>query len=344
MAKIDLDDLKRQIMLLTANSVAREPNAEKLRALALKKRKAAEGIVSPALSRAGLDIAGLREKVVQNARTFRDEAERLRVLPAKTIAARKTAFQKSVASRRAALEKIGRRGVVGPVSSHIVKLREPIYIGEFIPPVDYPLPKFLQDSSISPFDSRAKIYIATDKGFHTDGWPVLYGPWFSFWYVWTNDSSLESYLNITAPLVYSGTAFLELVPAQFYAVWNNLDFAIISTISVYQAGTAFGTVLNRVVQKTLTTYPVTDASTFIPVDHVTSIVHFPVVYVPPNETIMIRVSAVFPFEFRNGYGEDNGEPGNLLRCDFANDDLDHFVQSPGVTLEVTGPIVADPTH
>jgi hypothetical protein len=344
MAKIDLDDLKRQIIALSASSVIREPHAEKLRALSLQRRKAAEQIVSPALARAGLDIAGLREKLAQNDRTFRDEVERLRVPQAETIAARKTAFQKSVASRRAALEEIGRRGVVVvPVSSHIVNLPEPIYIGETIPPVD-PLPNFLKDSSISPGDSRARIYIFTDVGFSTTGYSVNYGPSFDFWYVWSSDSSLPSYVTITAPLVYSGTVHLYLVGAELYWVWNRLDFDIFSALTVYQNGTTQGFYTSPVVKPMyLATYPFSDDSKDIPLEYQYHIVQNPYVFVPPNGTILIRASAIFHWEFRNGWGPDDGEPGNEVRCDFANKELDYFVQSPGVTIEVRSPIVAEPT-
>ena len=350
MAKIDLDDLKRQIMALSASSATQKTRTEKLRALSLQKRKAAEQIVRPALARANLDldIAGLREKVIQNARTFRDEAERLRVPEAETIAARKTAFQKSVDLRRAALEKIGRRGP-GPVHSYIEYLPKPFYIGETIPLVD-PLPKFLQDFSISPYDSRAKIYIFTDVGFHDDGFSgqlsKFDGPQFDFWYVWSSDSSIESYLNVTAPIVFNGTVDLELVPAEFYALYNTLNFSIISTLFAYQQGDPgffFGQ--SPVVPSTdLVTFPVTDDSKFIPLEHRTSILQNPYVIVPPKGTILIRVSAVFHWEFRNGFGPDDREPGNFVRCDFANNELDYFVQSPFVEIEVTGPTLTDPTH
>ncbi len=349
MAKIDLDDLKRQIKELSASSATQKSRTEKLRALSLQKRKAAEQIVRPALARAslGLDIAGIREKVIQNARTFRDEAERLRAPEAETIAARKTAFQKSVDSRRAALEKIGRRGP-GPAHSYIEYLPTPFYIGERIPPVD-PLPKFLQDSSISPYDSRAKIYISTDVGFHDDGFSGQLsrydGPWFDFWYVWSSNSSLDSYLNITAPIAFNGTVDLELVPAEFYVLYNTLNFSIISTLTAYQDGNQEGFIQSPVVPSTdLVTYPVTDDSKFIPLEHHTSILHNPYVMVPPKGTILIRVSAIFHWEFRNGVGPDDGEPGNFVRCDFANNELDYFVQSPFVAIEVTGPILTDPTH
>ena len=336
MAKVDLDDLKRQIAALTATSATQKTRAKKLRALSLQKRKAAEQIVRPALARASLDldIAGLREKVIQNARTFRDEAERLRVPDAETIAARKTAFQKSVDLRRAALEKIGRRGP-GPVHSYIEYLPEPFYIGETIPLVD-PLPSFLQDFSISPYDSRAKIYISTDVGFHDDGVYYLFdGPRFDFWYVWSSNSSLETNLNVTAPIVFNGTVDLELVPAEFYWLYNTLNFSIASTLFVYQQGDpGFWFGQSIVVPSTdLVTYPVTDDSKFIPLEHVTSILEFPVpVIVPPKGTILIRVSATFHWEFRNGWGPDDREPGNFVRCDFANNELDYFVQSPFVAI------------
>jgi hypothetical protein len=342
MAQIDLDDIKRQILALSATTASQKARAEKLRALSLQKRKAAEQLLRPALAQAGPDIVGLREKVLHNARTFRDEVERARAPHADAREARKAAFQRSVDLRRAALGKAGRHPA-GPVHSHVEYLPEPIYIGESIPPVD-PLPRFLRDSSISPYDSRARIYIATDVGFSMDGFAAYYGPWFDFWYIWSSNSSLESQLSITAPLVYSGTVYLELVPAEIYWLWNRLDFGIFSTLTTYQLGNQQTLVPSPVVTPLyLATYPFTDDSRFIPLEHLTSIVQNPYVVVPPNGTLLIRVSAVFHWEFRNGWGPDDGEPGNLVRCDFSDNDSDYFVQSPFVAVAVTGPIVAEPT-
>ena len=342
MEKIDLDALKRQIMALAGRSAPQETHTEKLRTLSLQKRKATEQIVRPALERAGLDIDGLREELILNSRTFSDKAKHLRVPEAETVAARKAAFEKSVLLRRDALEKTDRRV---PLPVYIEYLPEPIYIGESIPPVN-PLPKFLQDSTIWPYDSRAKIFISTDVGFHKDdgvtGPTAGFGPWFDFWYVWSSNSDLESYLNISAPLVFNGTVQLELVPAELYWLYNTLDFNINSYLSVYQGGNLEGSFPDPVIQNQhLVTYPFTDDSRFIPLEYVRSKVHNPYVNVPPKGTILIRVSAAFHWEFRNGWGPDDEEPGNIVRCDFANNELDYFVQSPFVAIGATGPIVAN---
>ena len=119
MAKIDLDDFKRQIQSLTASSATQEPNAEKLRVLSAQRRKEVKQIVGPALAQTGVDIAALREKLAKDERAFRDEFRRLQVPQAETIAARKTAFQKSVDLRRAAIEKsvVALRFPAPPLSS-----------------------------------------------------------------------------------------------------------------------------------------------------------------------------------------------------------------------------------
>lgn len=227
MAKIDLDDIKGQIKALTASSATREPNAEKLRVLSAQRRKEVEQIVGPAFAQTGVDIAALREKLAKNERTFRDEFRRLQVPQAETIAARKSAFQKSVDLRRAAIEKIGRRVTV-PGPSVIVNLPEPVYITQSAPPYSpynlnvTDIPDFLQGNpSIAPNDSRVKFFVRTD---------ISYSPTFDFWYLWTNDSSLGSLVSITAPLVFNGSAFGELVPAGFGIAglgWNSLDLKIL---------------------------------------------------------------------------------------------------------------------
>ena len=57
MSKVNLDDVKRQIMALMAAPATQQRHIEKLRALSLKKRKAAQQIVGAELARAGFDMA-----------------------------------------------------------------------------------------------------------------------------------------------------------------------------------------------------------------------------------------------------------------------------------------------
>ena len=238
---------------------------------------------------------------------------------ADTIAARKAAFQKGVDFRRAALEKIGRRGPV-PVSSHMVYLPEPIVIWQSSQPSHAPddVPKFLQDSTIAPYDSRAKIYVGTDISYH---------PSFDFWYVWFNDSFHETYLYITAPLVFNGAVYGELVPSGFFG-WNTFDFSILSKIVAYYGSTDLShSSPASVVEMNLITHFFSDAQKYIELQYRTSNLVANIV-VPPQSSIFIKVSAAFGWEFRDAWGPDDREPGNVVRCDFASDKLNYFVQSP----------------
>jgi hypothetical protein len=345
MAKIDLDDIKRQIKALTASSATREPNAEKLRVLSAQRRKEVEQIVGPAFAQTGVDIAALREKLAKNERTFRDEFKRLQVPQAETIAERKSAFQKSVDLRRAAIEKIGRRVTV-PGPSVIVNLPEPVYITQSATapysPYDFAnvtdIPDFLQGNpSIAPNDSRVKFFVRTD---------ISYSPTFDFWYLWTNDSSLESLVSVTAPLVFNGSVFGELVSAGFGISgegWNTLDLRIFSMLEVYQKGPYPDIVLDTVDEMNLVTHFWSEDFQSINLDHRRSQLFLPPwQFVPGGDSILLRVRAGFDWSFRDEWGPDDRQAGNVMQLDFASDSLNHFVQSPGVTIEITGPIVAEP--
>jgi hypothetical protein len=346
MAKVDLAHIKRRIAELSTSSPAEKIRAEKWRALSLKKKKATEQIVKPAIARAGLDldvIAGMREKIVENARTFRDEAERLREPEPETIAARKTTFQKSVDFRRAALEKISRRAT-GPISTYFEYLPEPIVINEYIPPVDN-LPRYLQDSSISPYDSRAKIHINTHIGFPSpdgDQFSASWGPIFRFWYVWSSNSSLESFVKITAPLVFNGAVYLYADTPEPWELYNILDFGIGAGVGVDVNGIYAGGAGDIVVSNPhLVSWPISSHSDGIPLQYFRSNLQSAYAVVPAKGTILISVGATFAWVFRNGQGVDNNNLGNQVICDFANNARDYFVQSPGVTIEFIGPIVAE---
>jgi hypothetical protein len=45
---------------------------------------------------------------------------------------------------------------------------------------------------------------------------------------------------------------------------------------------------------------------------------------------------------RSSFEVRSAQAGNVIQLDFASDSLNHFVQSPGVTIEIKGPIVAEP--
>ena len=332
MAKIDLDDFKRQIQSLTASSATQEPNAEKLRVLSAQRRKEVKQIVGPALAQTGVDIAALREKLAKDERAFRDEFRRLQVPQAETIAARKTAFQKSVDLRRAAIEKIGRRVTV-PGPSVIVNLPEPLYITQTGGP------DFLQGiPTIAPNDSRVKFFVRTD---------ISYKPSFDFWYLWNNDSSLGSLVGtITAPMVFNGSAFGELVAPGFGFFglgWNSLDLKISSQLSVIVGGAFADFTSDTVDGWNMVTHFWSDDFQTINLDHRRSqLFQPPYLFIPGGDSVLLKVSAVFEWSFRDSWGPDDREVGNVIQLDFASDSLNHFVQSAGVTIEIKGPIVAEP--
>ena len=64
--------------------------------------------------------------------------------------------------------------------------------------------------------------------------------------------------------------------------------------------------------------------------------------VPPQTGVLVRVSPYMSWTFDTFWGEDDDKAGNGFNADFANDDLDYFVQSSGVMLEIQKPVVSEP--
>jgi hypothetical protein len=254
-----------------------------------------------------------------------------------TLAKRKVAFQNDIAQRRATLEPFG--SVPTAVSSSIVYLPEPIFIG-ISGESPHSISSFLKGTNIAPYNSTMKFFVPT----------VEYGAdvFCDFWFYWFNDSDFQVVVaSASSQTVLNGYVF-GYISAPFLPVLANFEFfgfasgieirlyqqgAATPFVDVYRALDGFG--MNAVKADQYTTFP------FEYYSPNGSTAGHPGM-VPPQTGVLIRVSPNMYWVFDTFWGEDDGEAGNGFNADFANDDLDYFVQCSGVMLEIQKPVVSEP--
>src|ERR1700733_3965873 len=203
MAKIDLEALKREAMsTLGTDTDARPKQPTKSRSLLIKRRNEANRIIGETLTRAGIDVAALREKLsesdllLKNDPAFRDAAKDSQKPKSEILAKRRIAFENNMAQRRALLKPFG--SVPTVVQTSMVYLSEPFFIS-VSPNSSY---SFLQATSIAANDSRARFFVpATFSGATVNC---------DFCFTWVNDSAVA----VTVKSVSSQTVVNGLVDGE----------------------------------------------------------------------------------------------------------------------------------
>ena len=348
MAKIDLEALKREAMSISATETdARQKQPNESRSLLIKRRNEANRIIGETLTKAGIDVAALREKLLKNDRTFRDAARGLQKPKPETLAKRRIAFENNIAQRRALLEPFG--SVPTSVQTRMVYLSEPFFV-TVSPNSSY---GFLQSTSIAPYDSRAKLFVpSTDNGATANC---------DFWFTWFNDSafvvtvksaSSQTVLNGLVDGQVSKPAWELLLPLGLE--YHQFNFYSGTNFYIYQQQTesAYDGVGGQSIDLVARWE---DKGQLLSIDYQTlnvSTFSYTTVIVPPQAGILIRVSPYIIWDFHWGIGTgvglpiiggtDEGDSRNSFEADFASERENYFVQCSGVALEIQTPLESYP--
>jgi len=348
MAKIDLEALKREAMSISSTETdVRPKQPNELRSLLIKRRNEVNRIIGETLTKGGIDVAALREKLLKNDRTFRDAAKGLQKPKSETLAKRSIAFENNVAQRRALLEPFGRVPTV--VQTSMVYLSEPFFIS-VSPNSSY---GFLQATNIAPYDSRAKFLVpSTENGATVNC---------DFWFIWINDSAVAVTVKSASSQTVANGQVIGDVGAPGWEFWvplgieyHQFTFQSGAAFYIYQQQTESGydsvggqsiDLVARWENKgeVLDIYYQTMNVSSYPFN----------VIVPPQAGILIRVSPYINWDFYWGLGwpptgaglfggTDEGESDNSFTADFANDKENYFVQCSGVALEIQTPLESYP--
>lgn len=334
MAKLDLNALKPSIMSISATAARSKRQSEELRSLSRQRREAAQQIVRQTLAEAGIDIAALQEKLSENDRSFRDAAQRLQRPESETLAKRKIAFQNNIAERRAAF---GPLGNLTDLRSSMVYLPEPIIA--FISP-NSSLP-FLKGTSIAPYDSRIKFFVPSTE---YDGQLNC-----EFWFYWFNDGAFQVMVtDVSSQIVCNGHVFAYVSsPPFFFGLFEipEISFGSGASVTLYGQGASVAENSGASAGEAFDlTARWSDAQRDLSFEYETlnaTVLGRPSI-VPPQTGVLIRVAAYFGWQYTNQEQDDEGEAGNTFWADFANDELDYFVQCSGVALELLTQVVTEP--
>jgi len=356
MAKIDLEVLKREAMsILATDTDARPRQPAKSRSLLIKRRNEANRIIGETLTKAGIDVAALRETLsesdllLKNDPAFRDAVKDLQRPKSEILAKRRIAFENNMAQRRALLKPFG--SVPTVVQTSMVYLSEPFFIS-VSPNSSY---GYLQATNIAPNDSRARFFVPdTISGASVNC---------DFWFSWVNDSAVA----VTVKSVSSQTVMNGLVdggvsrPAWELFLplgleYHEFTFVSGTSLYVYQQQIPLGG-SNGVIGESIDLVARwEDKDQLLPIEYQTlnNVAPFPYndVIVPPQAGILIRVSPFINWDFYWGIGfehmppdpggTDEGDTRNSFEADFANEEENYFVQCSGVALEIQTPLESLP--
>jgi hypothetical protein len=324
MPDFDLNEIKRSILAAVSDPPS-DPRAAQRAQLLEKKRKADTRIVAPladSLRLIGTDLSTVKRELAANQRGYFDALRALENDGA-AGAAQKRVFDEAIELRRSAFGNF--TGPLFPTTPVTIVLPEPLVITQT--PNNAGI---LLNSTIAPFDSRAKV---NASGNVTTGTSV------DFWYFCSIDNSQATFIEAFAPLTVNGWVGALLTGAGIFDS-ELLRFAMFAQITVYDQDAThtalpigLETMLDINISHNLfdgdasedyyfdyTTYPVRGGSAGI-----------------KSGGVLLRLSVYFSLNFREGLDDDSNNPGNELWCDFANDQLNYFIQSPYMQLQVGRP-------
>ncbi len=327
MPKADPEEIRRAIIARAARVLPEDSRAAERQSLAEKASAANAKTIQSAFAVSGVNLDELRTSLRQNQRAYREASRRLQPAHAGDAANRKAAFEAREKRRRAILKQIGVEPF-RPGPPTFVVLPEPLFIGQ----IPQTAEKMLVDWSIAPYDSRAKVLIDTNIS--------QAGVSFEFWYNWYNDR--DNFTIVTAVALPTLNGSIDVLCDSGGFGGNAARLTASTNLVVYDQGgiEELGAVGEPLASIDLVGGFFSGASEYQPVVYTTFDQVLQNVLVAPHQGVLIDVGAYFWWSFEDSNGAKNdGDSDNNIRCDFANDEADYFVQCPFVLLEIANLIL-----
>jgi hypothetical protein len=331
MATVDLSDIKRSIAEL-ASDPRPQPEVtdgveEQIARLRDEQLRARERILQPLYGRIGADVASITRELGATERAAADALRRLRAPSAAAVAAGKARFALTSEQLRANIGILDGT-VIQPGPETVVVLPQPVAILAGAPNLGS-----LRDTSIAPYDSRAKFVMRGNSAIDDSGKP-LSPQSVDFWYFWHNDNAHGARVTVSAPVVLNGTMDGECGSGGLSG-----DMIVAGAIEeigyFYSPGSTTAQLIANgmgIAGMRLSAgwFSTDDASyTF---DH-RQFGLAGTVFVGAGP-VYFKISLSFSFSFMQSIFEQNGDPSNEVNFDFATDTYDYFVQSPLLRLDV----------
>jgi hypothetical protein len=332
MTTVDLGDIQRTIATLAADACTQPDEADdiekKLAQLRQEQLRARERILGPLIGRLGADAETITRELGANGRSAADALRRLRQPSAAAVAAGKARFALTSEQLRANIGNVNGT-IFQPGPETLVVLPQPVTILATPPNLGS-----LLDTSITPYDSRAKFVMRGNSVIDDSGNP-LSPQSVDFWYYWHNDNAHGAWITVAAPIVLNGTMDAECGSGGLSGDMKGA--AGIAEIGYFYSPAAPTTAqliangLNIGVIDLSAGWFATDSASY----------RFDYQQFGISGTVFVaagpvyfKISVSFSFAFWQTIFAENGDPANEANFDFATDASDYFVQSPLLRLEV----------
>jgi hypothetical protein len=331
MATVDLNDVQRTIAALASDARAqadgKDGAEEKLAHFRDEQMQARERILQPLIGRIGTDTASIARELGATGRSAADELRRLRQPSAAAVAAGKARFALISEQLRANIGILN--GIaVQPGPETVVVLPQPSAILVTPPNLDA-----LRDTSITPYDSRAKFVMRGNSVIDDNG-KALSPQSVDFWYFWHNDNVHGAWVTVVAPVVLNGTMDAECGSGGLSG--DMKASAVIAEIGYFYSP---GTTTAQLITSGVNLGRIELSAGWFATDYASY--HFDHQQFGISGTVFVaggpvyfKISVSFSFEFWQGMFDQNGDPANEVNFDFATDASDYFVQSPLLRLDV----------
>jgi hypothetical protein len=331
MATVDLDDVQRTIAALATDAHTRADGnsgtEKEIAQLCDEEIRARERILQPLIGRVGTDFTAILRELGANGRSAADDLRRLRQPSSAAVEAGKARFALTSEQLRANIGVLN-GVVVQPGPETVVVLPQPSAILVTPPNLDA-----LRDTSITPYDSRAK-FVMRGNAVVDDSGKSLSPQSVDFWYFWHNDNEYGAWVTVAAPVVLNGTMDAECGSGGLGG--DTKGSAGIAEIGYFYApGTTRAQLITNGVNlgriELSAGLFATDSASYR-FDHQQFGISGTVFV--GGGPVYFKISLSFSLEFWQGMFEQNGDPANEVNFDFATDRFDYFLQSPLLRLDV----------
>jgi hypothetical protein len=332
MATVDLSEIKRTIAALASDAQAKPDVAsgidEQIAQVRDRQLRARVRILQPLLGRLGTDVASITQELGATGRAAADALRTLRAPSSAAVAAGKARFALTSEQLRASIGSLDGT-VFQPGPTTVVVLPQPVAILGSPPNLDS-----LSDTSIAPYDSRAKFVMRGNSTIDDSG-KALSPQSVDFWYYWHNDNAHGAKVTVSAPVVLNGTMDGECGSGGL-----NGDMKVTAGIAevgyFYSPGSTIAQLITNglyIGEMVLSAgWFSTDSGSYRFDHNQFGIAGTMFVGAGP---VYFKISLSFSFSFQQDMLDLNGDPGNEVNFDFATDRYDYFVQSPLLRLDVT---------